>query len=107
MTSSKQDKIIAALASEHGAVKVLPLRGTDVVLACGWSEACDEAGDTADGGRARWWYVPVGPTTPSDKLPAVCGGYSWELRYATDHEVASALEQDAVHELLSAAGLRP
>lgn len=37
MTTPEQDKIIEALAAEHGAVKVLPLRGADAVLACGWT----------------------------------------------------------------------
>ncbi len=45
-----------------------------------------------DGARGKWWYVP---TT-----------YSY-LRYAYPREIADALEQDAVRELLSAAGLRP
>ncbi len=102
MTTPEQDKIIAALAAEHGAVKVLLLRCTTAVLACGWSEAAD----TADGGRAKWWYVPPDPAAPAAGVP--------RLRYAHDYEVSNAEREDAftgeqaaVRELLSAAGLRP
>ena len=99
MTSSEQDKIIEALAVEHGAVKVLPLRGTDAVLACGWSAGRDGLPEP----RGPWWYVPADPAA----VPA--GGYPWDvpLRYAYEQEIADALEQDAVRELLAAAGLRP
>lgn len=136
MTSSEQDKIIEALSVEHGAVKVLPLRGTTAVLACGWieDEAVGASGGLAvaqaeqhdprnDGSlamwvralaymtlaakeedsRGKWWYVPADPATAAtyaheDDVP---------LRYAYEQEVADAHEQDAVRELLSAAGLRP
>lgn len=40
-TTRDQGKVIEELAAEHGAVKVLPLRGTDAVLACGWQDDGD------------------------------------------------------------------
>lgn len=101
MTSSEQDKIIEALAAEHGAVTVLPLRGTDAVLACGWVEAFGPDGEHDDEPRGPWWYVPADPATPiTHAQPEYV-----PLRYAYDTEIAIALEQDAVRELLSAAGL--
>jgi hypothetical protein len=36
MTTSDQDRIVEALASEHGAAHVLPYSGD--VLACGWDD---------------------------------------------------------------------
>jgi hypothetical protein len=141
MTSSEQDKIIEALAAEHGAVKVLPLRGTDAVLACGvehvvrvadevvarlakleprdldgWCTFCRcheghrddclwllarDDWDLADAdaeSRGKWWYVPADPARAIADEPS--------LRYAYEQEIADAHEQDAVRELLSAAGLR-
>lgn len=166
MTTPEQDKIIEALAVEHGAVKVLPLRGTDAVLACGWAEdedaaeidaglarglairwatgrlshnnimltaECDPADrpktlaliQTADAQevakwsalatmlaarsdadvrqRGEWLYVPADPAA----IPTGGGLDDVPLRYAYEQEIADAHEQDAVRELLSAAGLRP
>jgi hypothetical protein len=100
MTTSEQDKIMEALAAEHGAVKVLPLRGTTAVLACGW--AVDSDSLCAELARGPWWYVPADPAT----APAFAHEDEVPLRYATEQEIADALEQDAVRELLSAAGLR-
>jgi len=96
-TSEQQDKIIEALAVEHGAVKVLRLRGTGAVLACGWfgSDAGEPVGP--------WWYVPADPAA----VPDGGGPDDVPLRHAVEFEVRAALEQDAVRGLLSAAGLRP
>lgn len=163
LTTSEQDKIIEALSVEHGAVKVLPLRGTDALLACGWTEvldwrvcphchghgqpqgdgsgwdgtsmhtpacsvcdgrgaipACTTVSDSCHGDseieacvclsavpqgdlRGPWWYIPTDPAA----IPAGGGPDDVPLRYAYEQEIADALEQDAVRDLLSAAGLRP
>lgn len=97
MTTSDQDIIIEALAEQHGSAKVLPLRGTDAVLACGWSFSASVAGKAVE----PWWYIPADPAVEL----SVAAGPS--LRYAYEQEIADAHEQDAVRELLSAAGLRP
>lgn len=96
MTSPEQDKIIEALAERHGSSKMLPLCGTDAVLACGCT-----AGTEATIGK--WWYVPADPVA----VPAGGGPADVPLRYAYEQEIADAHEQDAVRELLSAAGLQP
>ncbi len=96
-TTPEQDKIIEALTAEHGAVKVLPLCGT---LACGWREGSEED-DICSYPIGKWWYVPI---EPAMELSVAAGP---SLRYAYEQEIADAFEQDAVRELLSAAGLEP
>lgn len=97
MTTPEQDKIVEALVRQHGAAKVLPLHGTDAVLACGWSSWLEDANE--DNFCGPWWYVPA---DPARKLPYEPGPL---LRYAYEQEIKDAHEQAAVRDLLSAAGL--
>ncbi len=109
--SREQEKITEALAERFGGAKVLPLRmrGSSPVIAIGWVEKkvgyrwVDAKAVPIIKGEpapdARWWLVPLSPAAPL--------GWPHGLRLATEQQIADAHEQQAIRELLAAAGLTP